>query len=137
MMQVSPIVAQVAFPQGSTDGISIGASVAINGTCLTVTAIQLNKLTFDIIAETLRRTSLGLLAAGSEVNFERSARLGDEIGGHSVSGHIHTTATIVSIEEQGANVCLRLRLADASWSKYILQKGFIAVDGCSLTVGEV
>eukprot|EP00955_Chlamydomonas_euryale_P049689 354318-Chlamydomonas_euryale.AAC.17 len=71
---------------------SAGASVAINGTCLTVTDIADDTLSFDIIVETLRATNLGELEAGSAVNFERSARVGDEIGGHNVSGHIHTTA---------------------------------------------
>jgi riboflavin synthase len=119
------------------DAISIGASVALNGTCLTVTSARSDLLTFDIIAETLRRTNLGALERGSAVNFERSARMGDEIGGHTVSGHVHTTAIIRAIEKQADNVRMVFQLADASWRKYILPKGFVAVDGCSLTVGEV
>lgn len=70
-------------------------SVAINGTCLTVTKISGDQLHFDVMVETLRATNLGALEAGSRVNYERSARVGDEIGGHNVSGHIHTTAQVM------------------------------------------
>lgn len=127
---------QIAFPEGKTDAIQIGASVAINGTCLTVTRQQHDTLSFDIIMETLRATNLGKLEQGSEVNFERSARMGDEIGGHHVSGHVHTTATIDSIQKTDDNQCFTFKVPQ-QWMKYILAKGFIAVDGCSLTVGEV
>ena len=117
--------------------MSIGASVALNGTCLTVTDIKPDVLSFDVIAETLRRTNLGQLAEGSDVNFERSAKVGDEIGGHTVSGHVHTTAAISAVEKRGDDVRLQFKLEDSSWRKYVLPKGFVAVDGCSLTVGEV
>ena len=127
---------QVTFPKGGTDAVSVGASVALNGTCLTVTQIEQDQLAFDVIAETLRRTNLGRLENGSNVNYERSARMGDEIGGHTVSGHVHTTAEIMSVDKQGEDVRLQFKLSDSEWAKYILRKGFIAVDGCSLTVGE-
>ena len=94
-------------------------------------------LHFDVIDETLRVTNLGLLEAGSAVNYERSARMGDEIGGHAVSGHVHTTATVVEVASSPDNCRIRLQVSDAAWMKYILPKGFIALDGCSLTVGEV
>ena len=94
-------------------------------------------LSFDVIAETLRRTNLGKLTANSAVNYERSARVGDEIGGHNVSGHVHTTASISSISKHGDDVRLQFAIQDTAWAKYILPKGFVAVDGCSLTVGEV
>jgi riboflavin synthase alpha subunit len=240
---------QIALPQGKAAGVQIGASVAINGTCLTVTAIDGDVLSFDVMAETLRATSLGglevcacvrvcacvcvcvarclfsaLLAllltqpcarmrpgwpapsaparlrhvhlaphatrtapefkphattrhhmpphattphattrhhttrhhtpphhtpprhttpptdppqAGSRVNYERSARVGDEIGGHNVSGHVHTTARIALVQDSPNNRRLVFELADAAWARYVLPKGYIAVDGCSLTVGEV
>lgn len=128
---------QIDFPKGGTDGVAIGASVALNGTCLTVTDIRPDSLSFDVIAETLRCTNLGKLGVGSPVNFERSAKMGDEIGGHTVSGHVHTTAHIVASAKQGDDVRLQFELTDKAWAKYILQKGFVAVDGCSLTVGEV
>lgn len=128
---------EIAFPPGAADGVAIGASVAINGTCLTVVAQSGDVLRFDVIGETLKRTNLGALAPGSPVNYERSARVGDEIGGHTVSGHVHTTATIVDAQQTADNLRLEFELGDPGWAKYILPKGFVAVDGCSLTVGEV
>lgn len=128
---------QVDFPDGATKEVSIGASVALNGTCLTVTSIEQDTLSFDVIPETLKRTNLGILDKGSSVNFERSVRYGDEVGGHNVSGHVHTTAEIVQLEQRSENSVLKFKLLDVAWMKYIMAKGFIAVDGCSLTVGEV
>jgi riboflavin synthase len=128
----------VAFPAGATAAIQIGASVALNGTCLTVVEqVEGDVLRFDVIGETLARTNLGFLQEGSAVNFERSARMGDEIGGHTVSGHVHTTAQIAAVEVSENNRRLVFRLSDPTYIKYILPKGFVAVDGCSLTVGEV
>jgi len=212
--QVSRIVKQeglntvlISFPPGKAAGVAIGASVAVNGTCLTVTEIQGDVLRFDIMVETLRATNLGGLAEGGIVNFERSARVGDEIGaqppppacwpaasptphlqlrghhsgahppagaaaphaaapgasaaqpagvvraptassavaclrslrraagGHNVSGHVHTTAKIVDVEDTANNRRVTFQLADGKWMKYVLSKGYIAVDGCSLTIG--
>ena len=75
------------------DGVQLGASIAINGVCLTVVHFDETQVSFDVIDETLRLTNLGELKVGSEVNFERSLRVGDEMGGHYVSGHIHCTAS--------------------------------------------
>jgi riboflavin synthase len=133
---IGPIV-QVVFPEGAISGVAIGASVALNGTCLTVTAIEPDRLAFDVIAETLRKTNLGRLKDGSVVNFERSAKLGDEIGGHRVSGHVHSTAELVQLRSTEEETRMQLRVTEDNWMKYILPKGFVAVDGCSLTVGEV
>eukprot|EP00890_Picochlorum_soloecismus_P005490 jgi/Picsp_1/5942/NSC_03299-R1_riboflavin synthase subunit alpha len=129
----------VEFPGCSIDGVQIGGSVAINGTCLTVVGTRPEEKVarFDVIEETLRRTNLGELIENSNVNFERSAKMGDEIGGHTVSGHVHTIARVVSVEKTEDNVKMEFKLDDISWAKYILPKGFIAVDGCSLTVGNV
>ena len=197
----------IELPAARATDVAIGASVAINGTCLTVTSQEGSTLRFDVMAETLRRTNLGALQPGSDVNFERSARVGDEIGGHTVSGHVHTTATIAKVTDTennrrlefevgersgmgmqwdggwdgaragGAAACCHIRAADAapaaarhphqqqppqashpahnlrcttplplllllqvadpSWMRYVLPKGFVSVDGCSLTVGEV
>ncbi|PSC76357.1 riboflavin synthase subunit alpha [Micractinium conductrix] len=127
----------IELPAARADNVAIGASVAINGTCLTVVEQRGATLRFDVMAETLRRTNLGALDAGSAVNFERSARVGDEIGGHTVSGHVHTTARIVKVEDTENNRRLVFELSDPAWIKYILPKGFVSVDGCSLTVGEV
>lgn len=84
-----------------------------------------------------RRHALFLLQEGSKVNFERSARVGDEIGGHNVSGHVHCTATIAEVQQTENNRRVTFELPDDKWMKYVLPKGFISVDGCSLTVGEV
>uniref|UniRef100_A0A7S3RAB6 Lumazine-binding domain-containing protein n=1 Tax=Dunaliella tertiolecta TaxID=3047 RepID=A0A7S3RAB6_DUNTE len=128
---------RIAFPPGHVDGIKLGASVAINGTCLTVTQAQGEVLNFDVMMETLRATSLGGLQTGSRVNFERAAKFGDEVGGHNVSGHVHSTARISNVEETPNNRRVTITLEDPKWMKYILPKGYIAVDGTSLTVGEV
>ena len=126
----------VRFPEDQVDGVSIGASVAINGTCLTVTRQQDNVLYFDAMQETLRATTLGELQEGDSVNFERAARIGDEIGGHLLSGHIHTTATIVEIVRSENNVTLWFEVPEA-WAPYLFAKGYIAINGASLTIGEV
>lgn len=122
----------IAFPPGKMSGIQIGASVAINGTCLTVTNIGLDgdsgsasnndTLSFDVMSETLRATSLGGLSSSSVVNFERSARMGDEIGGHNVSGHVHSTASIIDVLDTENNRRVTYELTDSKWSKYVLSK---------------
>ncbi len=126
----------IQFPEGSVDGVSIGASVAINGTCLTVTRQEGTTLYFDAMQETLARTTLGTLRAGDRVNFERAARIGDEIGGHLLSGHIHTTATVVDILRPENNVTLWFEVPE-DWARYLFPKGYIAINGASLTIGEV
>lgn len=119
------------------ENLTRGASIAINGVCLTVTDFDslAGWVCFDVIAETLSRTNLGRLMLGDRVNFERSLSFGSELGGHIVSGHIQTTATIKSLNKTAYNCEMRLALAP-EYMRYILSKGFIAVEGCSLTVGE-
>eukprot|EP00241_Pyramimonas_parkeae_P012668 CAMPEP_0114254106 /NCGR_PEP_ID=MMETSP0058-20121206/16788_1 /TAXON_ID=36894 /ORGANISM="Pyramimonas parkeae, CCMP726" /LENGTH=286 /DNA_ID=CAMNT_0001368275 /DNA_START=60 /DNA_END=920 /DNA_ORIENTATION=- len=124
------------FPSGAVDGVQIGASIAINGTCLTVTKQEGDECCFDLIKETLRATNLGDLDIGSVANFERSARMGDEIGGHQVSGHVDCKAVVTKVEDSENNRRLVFTVPE-EWMKYILPKGFIAIDGCSLTIGEV
>ncbi len=126
----------VQFPQGSMDGITRGASVAIDGACLTVTEQDRDRLWFDVMMETLRATTLGQRHEGDAVNFERAARIGDEIGGHLLSGHVHCTATLDSIETPENNRRLEFRVPQ-QWRHYLLPKGYIAVNGASLTIGEV
>lgn len=126
----------IRLPDNSTEGVTIGASVAINGTCLTVTRQDGNTLFFDAMQETLRLTTLGNLAPGQPVNFERAARIGDEIGGHLLSGHIHTTAKVVEILRPENNVTLWFEIPD-HWARYVFPKGYIAINGASLTIGEV
>ena len=126
----------IELPASLAKGIRNGASIAIDGTCLTVAKAAGRRATFDVISETLRRTTLGSLRKGDRVNVERSVRVGDEIGGHVVSGHVDTTAEIVSVEKPANNHVLTFRCSK-EWMKYILPKGFIALDGCSLTVVDV
>ena len=125
------------MPQELLTGLEIGASVAHNGVCLTVTKIDKDLVSFDLMTETLRVTNLGSLHEGDYVNIERAMRMGTEIGGHILSGHIYCTAKVAQIIPSENNLQIRFELPQTDVMKYILHKGFIAVDGISLTVGEV
>ncbi|GAL09918.1 riboflavin synthase eubacterial/eukaryotic [Vibrio astriarenae] len=118
------------------DGLEVGASVAHNGCCLTVTEVKGESVKFDLMQETLRITNLGELSIGDFVNIERAAKFGDEIGGHSMSGHINRMTHIVAREESENNVTLWFEI-DESTRKYVLEKGYVGLDGCSLTIGTV
>ncbi len=113
-----------------------GASVAHNGCCLTVTRIEGDRVSFDLMQETLRITNLGLLKPGDRVNFERAARFGDEIGGHAMSGHILCMAPITRIIRSENNRQIWFRLPEP-YRRYLFTKGYIGIDGISLTIGEV
>lgn len=126
----------VAFPDGLEAGIEVGASVAHNGCCLTVTHIEGNRIGFDAMIQTLSLTNLSELGVGSRVNLERAARIGDEIGGHLTSGHIAGMATVDEIVERPNNRRLWFRFP-AEFTPFILDKGFIGVNGASLTVSSV
>lgn len=115
------------------EGLSTGASVAIDGVCFTVTSIDQTRVSFDAMEETLRKTTIGSLSVGDHVNIERSARMGDEIGGHVMSGHVSTMAEIVAVNESENNKAVTFKV-DPEWMKYIFSKGFISLDGASLTV---
>ncbi len=121
---------------GLTRGLELGASVAVNGVCLTVTAVNQASACFDVIVETLNHTNLGQLEAGDLVNVERSFSVGEEIGGHIVSGHVSGTAEILARRVDGHNHVVVFSSSDV-WSKYIFHKGFVAIDGASLTVSAV
>lgn len=127
----------VQLPAGMLANLELGASVANNGCCLTVTAIEGDRISFDLIKETLRLTNLGDLQVGNLVNVERAAKFNDEIGGHLMSGHIMCTAEIVKILTSENNRQVWFRIANEQNMKYILHKGFIGIDGISLTLGEV
>ena len=115
------------------DGLKIGASVAIDGVCLSVVNIDKNNISFDVIQETLDKTTLGTLCKDSLINTERSAKQGDEIGGHILSGHIEGTAKIINIIKSENNHILEFT-CKKEWMDYILPKGFIAINGASLTI---
>ncbi len=129
-------LARLSLPLGdNTEGLQLGASVAVNGTCLTVTSIG-NTVTFDVIAETLSTTNLGNVRAGDRVNVERSFRVGDEVGGHILSGHISAVATVAEIIEGADQRDVVFDVAP-EWMKYLQHKGFVALDGASLTIARV
>lgn len=127
----------IQYPSELLAGLETGASVANNGCCLTVTHINGDKVSFDLMKETLRLTNLGSLKLGDMINLERSAKYGDEIGGHVMSGHIITTAEVAKIFKAENNLQIWFYVHDKQLMKYILHKGFIGVDGISLTVGDV
>jgi riboflavin synthase len=127
-------------PSQLLQNLERGASISVNGTCLTATEFNqqqpLGHVSFDVIDETLAKTNLGALTTGSFVNFERSLTFGREIGGHLVSGHVHGSALILAVEQSGANWRVDIELKP-EFKNYVLSKGFISIDGISLTVGEV
>ena len=123
-------VVTVAIEIPSTEGLEVGGSVSIDGVCLTATSVG-KSVTFDIIQETLERTTLGSLSPGSNVNVERALKFGDELGGHLLSGHIMGTAEIITIKNQDYTIKCPTEMAE-----FIQEKGYIAVDGISLTIGE-
>lgn len=127
---------QVKLPQALIANLTIGASVANDGCCLTITTFNGDVVTFDIMQETLALTTLGDKRVGDLVNIERSAKYGDEIGGHVMSGHISGVAKITNINKTATNCEMVLELP-VKLVKYVLYKGFIGVDGASLTVGNI
>lgn len=124
------------LPAELLDDIKLGASIANNGCCLTVTDVNQDLVSFDLMKETLRVTNLSNLEIGARVNIERAAKFGDEIGGHLMSGHIMCMAEIVKILRTETNHQIWFRMPEEQM-KYILYKGFIGIDGISLTIGEV
>ena len=117
-------------------GLELGVSVAVNGTCLTVTSFDTNSFTVGLSAETLQRTSLEKLQAGSPVNLERPLGLGGELGGHLVQGHVDNTGKIVSMLPASGSTVFRIE-APTDIMRYVVEKGFIAIEGISLTVTAV
>ncbi|MES2307725.1 MAG: riboflavin synthase [Verrucomicrobiota bacterium] len=126
----------VLQPLQPLEGIRIGDSIAVNGCCLTVVQIEGQKLTFDLLEETDRRTNFKAVQIGSRVNLERSLRPLDRMGGHYVTGHIDATSRILRWELSGRDYVLEIAL-NPSFQKWMIPKGSIAIDGISLTVGEV
>ena len=125
---------KVRLPSGRDQGLETGASVAINGVCLTVVGWNQQGVQFDVIDETLRLTNLGALDIGYLVNVERAARFGDEIGGHVLSGHIHGQAKVIEVVETEGNLAVWWHVPEGL-RKYVLPKGYVSLNGCSLTVG--
>ena len=118
------------------DDAVLGASIAINGCCLTVVAVEDSILDFEAGSETLSRTNLGSLEIGNNVNLERSLKVGDRLGGHYVTGHIDTTGTVSERIDNKDWSTIWFNLP-RSWAKLLVEKGSVAVDGVSLTVVDV
>lgn len=114
-------------------GMEVGDSIAINGACLTVTSFDDNSFSVDVMPETLRRTNLGQLQIGGEANLERAVALGGKMGGHLVQGHVDEVGRINSVTGDAEALIMRIE-APLDIMRYIVTKGFIAVDGVSLTV---
>ena len=123
----------VIFARKVLEGTSLGYSIAVNGTCLTVTEMNSNTFSVDIMPETLRRTSLGNLKIGDVVNLERALAIGGRLGGHFVQGHVDGTGKVLSLNPEGNAVLMKLS-ASSDVIRYIVEKGFITVEGASLTV---
>lgn len=127
----------VRLPEDMLDNLQLGASVSHNGCCLTVTEVNGDLVSFDLMKETLRLTNLGELKEGDSVNLERAARFNDEIGGHLMSGHIICTAEVAKTLTSENNRQIWFRMPHEDLMKYVLHKGYIGIDGISLTIGEV
>ena len=130
----------LAFPPGFGDGLAVGASVGVDGVCLTVTAVHGSggatvSADFDVMQQSLALTSLGTLRVGSAINVERAARDGAEIGGHPLSGHVDFLAAVAEVRRPENNHVIRIAVP-APWMRYVFAKGYIAVNGASLTVAE-
>ena len=116
-----------------TEDLKLGDSIAVNGTCLTAVNFSRTKFSVDLSPETMRRTSLGQLSEGSPVNLERALLASDRMGGHIVQGHVDGTGRVMSSRVDGDSIIFRIRVPKRL-NPYIVEKGFIAVDGISLTV---
>ena len=126
----------IKAPSGFSKNLKRGASVAVNGVCLTVKKGTTDLLEFDVITETLEKTNFNLLSKGNKVNLERSMKANTEIGGHLVSGHIHGVGVIKSINDRGQTKDLRIQ-PPASLMEFLFYKGYVGLNGCSLTIGKV
>ena len=119
-----------------TDTIALGASIACNGCCLTAVDLKPDHFAVDVSGETLGRTTLGDWQIGRKINLERSLKMGDELGGHLVSGHVDCVAEVIECRPYGESVRFSFRVP-ADFAKFIAEKGSVAIDGVSLTVNEV
>ncbi|KAH8803127.1 riboflavin synthase alpha chain [Xylogone sp. PMI_703] len=115
----------------------LGDSISVNGTCLTVTEFDKSSFKVGVAPETLRRTNLGALKQGSRVNLERAVSATTRMGGHFVQGHVDTTATILKVEPDGNAFTFRLQPRDRGVLRYVVEKGYITLDGASLTITKV
>ncbi len=118
------------------DALEPGESIAVNGACLTVVSHTTSSFDADVTVETAGKTTLGSLSLGSELNLERSLRVGDRLGGHWMSGHVDGVAQVTAVEEQGDGWLVRVRFGEEH-RRFLAQKGSVALDGVSLTVNDI
>ena len=135
------VTLSITLPQKSTllSDAQLGDSIAVNGVCLTATTLTptVPSFTVGVAPETLRVTNLGNLTPGSRVNLERAVRADTRMGGHFVQGHVDMVARIADVRADGSALTVRFQPEDRTWLRYIVHKGFIALDGTSLTITEV
>lgn len=127
---------EIASQKLELSDVALGDSIAVNGVCLTVVEMNEAQLSFDVSKESLDRTSLGLVIAGSEVNLEKALAVGDRLGGHMVSGHVDGLGKILQMESSARSVCFRIEVPSVL-ERYIAEKGSVCIDGVSLTVNNV
>jgi len=126
----------IEVQDGFSSDLQIGASVCVDGVCLTVSSVNGNRLKFDVMMETLNVSTLEMIKEDDRVNIERSMRFGDEIGGHLVSGHVSDVVTVLQVDKPENNHVMTFRTT-TEVMRYIFPKGYIALNGVSLTIGEV
>ncbi len=126
----------ITTPKNFNKGLKKGASISVNGVCLTAKDNGSKNLKFDVIEETLLKTNLKHILKGDIVNLERSIKASSEIGGHLISGHIHFTGEVKKIFEKENTKDMKISIS-REYSDYILEKGYIGINGCSLTIGKV
>jgi riboflavin synthase len=130
------ITISLKFPDGYLSTIAVGASVSVQGCCLTVTSFIRDEATFDMVPETISRTAFKDLKEGDLVNVERSLKFGDEVGGHILSGHVDVVATVDTIEKLEHSWVVTFQIP-SEWTKYVFEKGYVALNGASLTITQV
>ena len=130
------ITLEISSPKNFNKKLKKGASISVDGVCLTSLDNGKNKLRFDVIEETLKRTNLKTLSRGSLVNLERSINASTEVGGHLMSGHIHFTGKVIktSFKDSTGDILIKF---SSKFKEYIFEKGYIGLNGCSLTLGKV
>jgi riboflavin synthase len=126
----------IQAPKGFAKNLSKGASVSVNGVCLTVKKGRTDLLEFDVIEETLKKTNLKNISRSSKLNLERSMTANTEIGGHLVSGHIHGTGEVLKVVNRKETKDLLIKIP-SQLKEYFFYKGYVALNGCSLTIGKV
>ncbi|MBU0548567.1 MAG: riboflavin synthase [Candidatus Omnitrophica bacterium] len=134
-MRSDRVMVLEVLAQKTLQDTKVGDSIAVNGVCLTVTSLSVNSFSFEVMSETFKKTNLGLLRVGEEVNLERSLKLGDKVSGHFVSGHIDCLGLVRRKGMRSGNLAFEIAIP-SSFMRYCLPKGSVSLDGISLTLAE-